>query len=160
AYEALVLSRRAYGDAGGTGLQVAMARRADAALAGMTPRQQALARRILLRLVQFGAGRAGTRPQEPVAGLRTVARGPDGLEPLLQHLARHRLLTLRGQEGGADRQVDLAHEALIEGWPTLRRWVTERRDAEQARRRLKAKADEWVRLGRGAGGLLDAAELP
>ena len=56
--------------------------------------------------------------------------------------------------------MDIAHEALIGGWPTLRGWVSERREAEQTRRRMEAKADEWVRLGRGDGGLLDAAELP
>ena len=52
----------------------------------------------------------------------------------------------------------MAHEALIEGWPTLRDWVADRRMAEQTRRLLEDKAAEWVRLGRG-GGLLDAVEL-
>ncbi|HFD40145.1 MAG TPA: TIR domain-containing protein, partial [Anaerolineae bacterium] len=49
AYDALVLSARDYRALGGahlTGLQVAMARRADAALAALTPEQQAIARRI------------------------------------------------------------------------------------------------------------------
>jgi hypothetical protein len=55
--------------------------------------------------------------------------------------------------------VDLAHEALIGGWPRLQSWLAERREAEQARRRLEAKAAEWVRLGRGSAGLLDEAEL-
>lgn len=64
----------------------------------------------------------------------------------------------RKKESGG-RRVDIAHEALISGWPQLQRWLTERREAEQARRRLEAKADEWVRLGRGASGLLDGAEL-
>src|SRR4051812_37500137 len=60
-------------------------------------------------------------------------------------------------DGG--RRVDIAHEALISGWPQLQHWLADRRDAEQARRRLEAKTDEWVRLGQGASGLLDAVEL-
>src|SRR5688500_15287735 len=57
------------------------------------------------------------------------------------------------------RRVDIAHEALISGWPKLQEWLSERREAEQTRRRLEAKTEEWVRLGRGPGGLLDATEL-
>jgi len=152
AYEAL-------GGAGRTGLQAAMARRADAVLAGLVPEQQAIARRIFLRLVQFGEGRADTRRQQPVSALRAAGDAPGTFECTLEHLARSRLLTLSGEERAAGRQVDIAHEALIAGWPTLQRWLSEHRDAEQIRRRLDDKTKEWVRLGRGSGGLLDKVEL-
>ena len=168
AYEALILPRRAYGPstrplvAGQeprTGLQVAIARRADAALAGLSPAAQAVARRVFLRLVQFGEGRADTRRQQRVEQLR--ASGDDWalFEGALFQLADSRLLTLSGEEGAGGRVADIAHEALIDGWPTLREWLGERRGAEQIRRRLEAKAAEWVRLGRGSGGLLDEVEL-
>ncbi len=159
AYEALVLPRGAYGAPERTGLQVAMARRADAALAGLTPEQQAIARRIFLRLVQFGEGRADTRRQQPVRALRVAGEGAGVFDRTLEHLADHRMLTLSGGEGGVGRRVDIAHESLIAGWPALQEWLSERRGAEQTRRRLEGKAAEWVRLGRGAGGLLDEVEL-
>ncbi len=38
-------------------------------------------------------------------------------------------------------------------------WIGQRRQAEQTRRGLEAKAAEWVRLGKGEGGLLDSQEL-
>ncbi|MDH7486283.1 MAG: SUMF1/EgtB/PvdO family nonheme iron enzyme [Anaerolineae bacterium] len=176
AYQALTLPRRAYGAPPLTGLQVAMARRADAALAALTPGQQAIARRIFLRLVQFGEGRADTRRQQPAAALRAAGDVPDEFERTLEHLVRHRLLTLSGEATADERRtkderfssfvprpwsslVDIAHEALITGWPTLQEWLSERREAEQTRRRLEAKAAEWLRLGRGTGGLLDEVEL-
>lgn len=56
--------------------------------------------------------------------------------------------------------VDIAHESLIAGWARLQIWADERREAERVRRRLEAKAAEWVRLGKGRGGLLDDAALP
>src|SRR4029079_14791006 len=56
-------------------------------------------------------------------------------------------------------KVDIAHEALIRGWPTLQGWLSARRDVELSRRRLEEKAAEWVRLGSSAGGLLDEIEL-
>ncbi|MBU1750486.1 MAG: TIR domain-containing protein [Chloroflexi bacterium] len=159
AYEALVLPRAAYGEPPRTGLQVAMARRADAALAALTPDQQAIARRVFLRLVQFGEGRADTRRQQPVTALRAAGDEPALFDRTLHHLANHRLLTLSGEEQGADRKADIAHEALIGGWPTLQGWLAERREAEQTRRQLEAKAAEWVRLGQSSGGLLDEVEL-
>ena len=152
AYEAL-------GDAARTGLQVAMAHRADAALAELTPEQQAIARRVFLRLVQFGEGRADTRRQQPVTALHIAGDEPRLFEQTLHHLTDSRLLTLSGEERADGRRVDIAHEALIGGWPTLQGWLTERREAELTRRRLEAKGLEWVRLGRGSGGLLDEVEL-
>jgi WD40 repeat protein len=142
-----------------TGLQIAMARRADAALAGLNAEQQQVARRVFLRLVQFGEGRADTRRQQPVTALRAQGDDLAGFERTIRHLTDQRLLTTGGADNGADRRVDIAHEALIAGWPTLQAWLTERREAEQTRRRLEAKAVEWARLGRGTGGLLDEVEL-
>ena len=161
AYEALVLPRRAYDVPPLTGLQVAMACRAEAALDALTPDQQVTARRIFLRLVQFGEGRADTRRQQPVAALRVAGDDPLLFDQTLHYLAHkeNRLLTLSGKEGDPDRRVDIAHEALISGWPRLRKWLAEWREAELTCRRLETKAAEWVRLGRGTGGLLDKVEL-
>jgi len=152
AYEALIMPLGAYraaGDVRRSGLQVAMARRADAALADLTPVQQAIARRIFLRLVQFGEGRADTRRQQPVAALRSAADPPGEFERTLEHLVRSRLLTLTGEDGRGDtlavaqRKADIAHEALITGWPTLQQWVQEGRAAELTRRRVERAAEEW-----------------
>lgn len=142
-----------------TALQVALTAHADQTLAALEPALQPLARRILVRLVQFGEGRANTRRQQTVAELTASDDDPDRLAATIEHLAVHRLLTVSADTTGAGRRVDIAHEALIVGWPQLGRWISERRASEQSRRRLVAKADDWVRLGRGSGGLLDAVEL-
>jgi hypothetical protein len=109
AYEALVLPRRAYGpksDSAGpprTGLQVAIARRADAALAALPDEQQVIARRIFLRLIQFGEGRADTRRQQPEAALRVTSDDPTAFDATLRHLVDARLLTVSGEEPGIPR---------------------------------------------------------
>ncbi len=165
AYEALILPRKAYGIAGSehpTGLQVAIARRADDALATLEvepDKQRAIARRIFLRLVQFGEGRADTRRQQPMNELQAVGDDLNLFNQTLYHLANKRLLTLSGEETSTAIKVDIAHEALISGWHTLQQWIFERRASEQIRRRLTAKAEEWVRLGEETGGLLDKIEL-
>ncbi len=161
--ERRLLTLRTYeelGGAGRSGLAVAVANKADAALADLALAQQAIARRIFLRLVQFGEGRADTRRQQPLDTLHAASDDSALFHETIRHLTDNRLLTLSGEERDTQRKVDIAHEALIGGWPMLQRWLAERREAEQTRRRLEAKVAEWVRLGKSSGGLLDAAELP
>ena len=162
AYETLVLTSPAYShfDASSrTGLQAAIANRADYALVALSQQEQQVARRIFLRLIQFGEGRADTRRQQSVEQLRVSGDNADLFDWTLLYLASRRLLTLSGGEENSSRKVDIAHEALISGWFTLQLWVRERREAEQIRRRLMRKVEEWVRLGKGSGGLLDEVEL-
>jgi len=161
AYEALVLS---YYNAVSTtnnkliGIQVALAQRADAAIADLTDEQQIIARRVFLRLIQFGEGRADTRRQESVEALKARGDNDQIFEETLRYLADRRLLTLSGKEDKT-RKVDISHEILISSWPQLQDWIIQRREAEQTRRRLIAKVQEWARLGKGKGGLLDEFEI-
>lgn len=166
AYEALVLPRGAYGGLSKghrTGLQVAIARRADAALASLDSdpeKQYMIARRIFIRLIQFGEGRADTRRQQLVNELQAISDDPRLFQQTLDHFIDCRLLTSdRDEKNPSLKKVDIAHEALISGWPTLQQWMSEHRDAEQIRRRLADKAKEWERLGKSSGGLLDDIEL-
>jgi WD40 repeat protein len=159
------------GSGGRSGLAVAIATKADATLAALSSAQQRLARRIFLRLIQFGEGRANTRRQQPLAALRAAGDDAALFNATLQTLVDSRLLTVTSTDNATTTNrrpeatrsarivVDIAHEALITGWPRLQEWLMERREAEQIRRGLEAKAAEWVRFGRGTGGLLDEVEL-
>ncbi|NEP51834.1 MAG: hypothetical protein F6K65_24800 [Moorea sp. SIO3C2] len=140
-----------------SGLSVAIATHADATLAKLSESQQAIARRVFLRLVQFGEGRPDTRRQQLIDQLITIDDELNLFNQTLQHLADSRLLTLSGEKNSS-KKVDIAHEALISAWQTLQQWISQRREAEQTRRRLEEKVKEWLRLG-GNGGLLDQLEL-
>jgi len=140
------------------GLKAAIASHADATLANLNEPQQMIARRIFLRLIQFGEGRPDTRRQQSLNDLRGNENSRL-FDDTIKHLTRNRLLTLSGtQEDKRDRKVDIAHEALITGWPQLQQWIKEWRAAELTRRELKAKVDNWEKLTR-KGGLLDVFEL-
>src|SRR5262249_1835288 len=115
------------------------------------------------RLVQFGEGRPDTRRQLRLADLRSEGDDDRALEQVLDILAHSRLVTLTdsaspGAAGRDDDRVDLAHEALITGWPTMRPWVAERRDAELARRRLEGHVATWEQHNRAAA-FLDDVQL-
>jgi hypothetical protein len=142
-----------------SGLAVALSRMADATLRARDPAHQPFARRILLRLISFGEGRADTRRQQPRSKLRAADEDPADFDKVLQHLTDHRLLTTDDAGDGRESRVDLAHEVMITAWPTLASWLDTLREHEQQRRRLEASAAQWVEHGRGAGGLLDPVML-
>jgi WD40 repeat protein len=144
---------------GGRGLGVALARRADATIRTLTVAQQTIARRVLLRLVSFGEGRADTRRQQPIEALRSAADSDAEFSRVLQQLVDDRLVTLDGSDVAGQGLADLSHEALITAWSALQEWIAGRRADEQQRRRLEAKVGEWIGRGRGTASLLDSVEL-
>ena len=142
-----------------TGLQVAIDRRASLVYDNLPAGGQPIARRIFLRLIQFGEGRVDTRRQQTVAELRASGDDPAVFDQTLARLTESRLLTASGDAEVGVRRVDIAHEALIAGWPRLQEWLRNSKEDEQTRRRLEEKAVEWLRLGQAEGGLLDEYEL-
>jgi len=60
---------------------------------------------------------------------------------------RGRLVVARDTASGTP-SYELAHEALIRSWGTLRDWLDEEAGQLAARHRLEASAAEWHRLGR------------
>ena len=147
-----------------SGVLQAIRRQADAtvrALEAESPGSERVVRSIFLRLVQFGEGREHTRRRQSVAELRTAAPDETTFERIFARLADRRLLTPdKGPDG--EPVADLAHEAIIQGWPTLRRWIDEGSAAEQTRRRLVERAQEWeqrVAEGHPRVGLLDDVEM-
>jgi WD40 repeat protein len=149
----------ALGDGARSGLAFAIAERADAVLRTLTGAQEAIALRILLRLITFGEGRADTRRQQPRAALRSEGEPASDFDTVLQRLVDNRLLTVTGDNRRGEVQVDLAHEILIQAWPTFSTWIRTWRPHEQRRRDLESTASAWRARGGSGGGLLDAVEL-
>src|SRR5262249_38189731 len=75
----------------------------------------------------------------------------------LEALVRGRLLV--ASEAGGETAYELAHEALIVGWATLRGWLSSDAAARAARQRLAIAATEWDRLGRHPGLLGRARQI-
>ena len=166
-----LLTVSAYEDLGGqdlsgqgrSGLAVALATRADATLASLSPAQRAIARRIFVRLVQLGEGRQDTRRPQSAGALRAPGDDPALFDATLRHLTNRRLLTTSADS--EEPAVELGHEAMIAHWPALRDWIDESRASELTRRRIERDSDDWRRGGRDAGelyrrrNLADALEL-
>jgi hypothetical protein len=150
----------AMSDGAQTGLAVTVARRVNGALNDLSPGRREIARRVLLRLVQFGDAAAATRRQHARAALATAGDAPTEIDTVVRHLADRRLVTTSGgDEWDPSARIDLSHEVLLSAWPALGEWIRTREEDEQRRRVLEAKAAEWVKSGRGQSRLLDADEL-
>src|SRR5262249_17220039 len=103
---------------------------------------QLIARRILLRLTQPGEGAEDTRRRAPLSEFITYSGELANVEFVLGRLFDARLLTSY-TERGKELQIDVAHEALIRGWPKLRQWIEEEREALKMQRRLTQDAQQW-----------------
>ncbi len=151
------------GEPGRTGLQAAIARRAESAYGSLSPDGQQVARRIFVSLVQFGEGRADTRRQATVSELHGLSDNPALVDDTLRSLADSRLIVLGGDQsertGQPETTVDIAHEALISGWPRFQRWLLEDRDATLRQRRMALQVTQWKQAGNDPSFLYGGALL-
>jgi WD40 repeat protein/class 3 adenylate cyclase len=119
----------------------------------LTLEQKALARNIFLRLTELGEGTEDTRRRVRVGELTPRPERARDVEEVLRVLVEARLVTV------GPGTVEVAHEALIRHWPTLRAWLDEDREARLVHRRLTEAAQEWETLGRDPGALYRGTRL-
>jgi WD40 repeat protein/class 3 adenylate cyclase len=120
------------------GVQGAIAKTAETVYHdALSSDQQALARNIFLRLTEVGDGTEDTRRRVAIAELPPRPQLAEDVDEVLRTLAEARLVTI------GEGTVEVAHEALIRHWPTLRRWLDEDREGRLIHRRLTEAGQEW-----------------
>jgi WD40 repeat protein/transcriptional regulator with XRE-family HTH domain len=153
------LTLAAYEETGG--VEGAIAATAERLYADLSPAQARTARRVLLRLIAPGDGTADTRRPALRAELdagpgkgstESDAPGQD-VDLVVERLTVARLITL------SEGTVELAHEALITGWPRLRDWIDQDRERLREQRRLDEAARAWEELDRDPGALYRGTRL-
>jgi WD40 repeat protein/DNA-binding SARP family transcriptional activator len=145
------LTLAGYAETGG--VHGAIAHTAETLYLHLTPRQQRIARNIFLRLTELGEGVQDTRRRVAPEELALPSEDPTGVEEVLNVLAEARLVTV------SEDSVEVAHEALIREWPTLRAWLAEDREALLLHRHLTEAARSWQELDCDPGELYRGARL-
>ena len=129
-------------------IEGALQRKADAVYASFTPEQQELCRRVFLRLVQPGEGSEDTRRRASLRELLpddpTQAEAVQAIINRLTDPESRLLTTERQQTASGEGTLEVAHEALIRGWPQLRKWIETDRAGLRTHRRLTEAAQEWA----------------
>ncbi|MBI3177436.1 MAG: WD40 repeat domain-containing protein, partial [Chloroflexi bacterium] len=138
------------------GVRGAIAETADSVFQDeLDSEEQAIARNIFLRLTQLSEDEqtADTRRR---TSFDEFVRNPQEnsiVQAVLGKLADARLIIT---DNG---MAEVAHEALIREWPTLRRWLVDDRDGLRIHRHLTLTAEGWERQGRDPGELYRGARL-
>jgi KaiC/GvpD/RAD55 family RecA-like ATPase len=142
------LTAEAYTEVGG--VAGAIEKTAEDAYERLTPSQKDAARRLFLSLVTPGEGQADTRARS------VIPADPEQREIInLFANPKTRLLvtgyeTLQGAaRAGSEARatVEVAHEALIQRWPTLRDWVRANRQKLRDRTAILRARAEWKERG-------------
>lgn len=150
------LTVQGYQDTGG--IQHAIALTADRALAGLgrvAPQAPELARQVLLRLVRVWGDSEATRRRVDRAQLTAEFEDSETLDTVLGALTAPDTRLLTADEG----TVQLAHEALISAWPTLRGWLSDNRAGVLAAQQLADAAERWAADGEDPGQLYQGLRL-
>ena len=138
------------GYAASGGVRGAIAETAEAVVADrFNQEQQAIARRIFLRLTELGDEPAtgDTRRRVTFSELILKPEETSATQAVLKELADARLIITH------EDSAEVAHEALIREWPTLRGWLEDNREGLRLHRHLTAAAQEWLDAGRERDGL-------
>ncbi len=144
------LTLQGYADAGG--VKKAITQTAEGVYDKLSPAEQTIARGIFLRLTELGEGVQDTRRRVKLDELGQ-RKEQDSVAKVLKKLTDARLVTTE------EDSAEVAHEALIREWGTLRKWLDEDRDSLRLHRRLTESAGEWGRRGKESSELYRGARL-
>lgn len=109
---------------------------AEAAYERLTEAEQALARRLFLRLVHVADDAPPTRAVVPLTELRDW-EDDGGAEAVLSVFVGERMITVDAEA------AHITHDALITAWPRLRGWIDEGQAGLITRRRITEAARAW-----------------
>ncbi|MEL7067461.1 MAG: caspase family protein, partial [Cyanobacteria bacterium J06581_3] len=125
----------------------ALNRQAEKVYEQMREPERAWAKRICLQLVRIGRDGRDTRQRQQKETLLVLAGKDAGkrqtVGDVIQDLVDGRLLVSGGDERD-EAYVDVAHEALLEGWRRFAEWRQENREQRQLEQRLRDAYEEWI----------------
>ena len=125
----------------------------------LNPEQRPIARMIFIKLAEMGEDSLDTRRRAAFSELITRATDTSTIDAVLSILTDARLVTTGTLEPGDTRVVEVAHEALIREWPTLRDWLNQNREGLILHRQLTEDTNDWIKLDRDSGSLYRGMRL-
>jgi WD40 repeat protein len=142
-----VLTLAAYRDLGG--IEGALARRASAEFASVSPAAQAALPSVFRHLVAVrgDAGAMATRKSAPLAVFGHAGSQASPARELVDAFIAARLFTAKQADDGVPL-VELSHESLLTRWPPLVEWLRNDRELLQVRGRVATAATRWDDEGR------------
>jgi WD40 repeat protein len=163
--DGIKLTAKAYEEIGG--VQRALARHAEDTYNELNAAQQAIMRRLLLRLIEVSELGEATRRRVDRADLTFRDVPAEAVEEIIEILtsADTRLITTNFQIRPNSAQsaptilVDIGHEALIREWDRFKAWVAEDKENLRLSSELLQSATDWASAKRDKAYLLTGNRL-
>jgi len=135
------------------GIQRAIATTADRVFSSLDAAGQHIAQSLFLRLTKIGDSTEDTRRRLSRSDLVGTGADAAATTAVLDVFTGARLLTQRQDT------VEITHEALLQSWPRLRRWIDTDRAGRLTQQDLEEAAAGWDRGGRDASLLYRGSRL-
>ena len=130
------------------GVRGMLAARAEDIYGELEPARQHAAQQVFLRLTTITESGERTKRRVEAGELLALELPAEDIEAILASFAEHRLVSF-DRDGVTGRPVtEIAHEALLSGWPRLVGWIDAAEDDVKRHARLIAAIDEWEASGR------------
>jgi hypothetical protein len=138
------------------GVGGALAKEAERVYRELTEADQRIVKRAFLAQVRLGEGTRDSRRRAPLDEI--VAQGEDREHVLdvLRHFSQtdQRFITLAGDPSRGLVTAELCHEALLDHWDSLKKWIDDGRTDLRFQRRVEEAAKEWEATSDQKEGLL------
>ena len=152
-----LLTFEAYLEAGG--VAGALGNRAEELYGSLKDAERRAAEEVFLRLVAVNEAAEDTRRRVRLTELAALDIDPVTLDRVLSRFGAHRLVSFDRDPVTRGATVEVAHEALLQGWGRLRGWIADRRDELLLRRRLHGALREWEDADHDPAFLLSGGRL-
>lgn len=140
------------------GVNGALAERAEATYQGLSEGQKTTAQHVFTRLLSVTEEADDVRRRVRMTELESLGLASAEVKVVVDTFGRERLLIFDIDPTTRGATVEVAHEALLREWPTLRDWVDTRRESLILQRRFQIALRDWE-SDRNPGNLLSSGRL-
>lgn len=141
------------------GVEGALSRRATDVYESFDADHREVMRQLFLRLVTVGEHDEASRRRVPGSEITSLDVDAVALHDVIEELGTHRLVSFDSDRLTGSPTIEVAHEALLEEWPTLDEWVEESRQDLLRHASLRVALSEWQLSDRSDDHLLDPKRL-
>jgi WD40 repeat protein/serine/threonine protein kinase len=121
--------------------------------------ERTTAQQLFLQLVTLGEGVEDTRRRVRRSSLNTPQINQQNLEKILELFSQSRLLIFDRDLETREPTIEIAHEAMLRHWDTLRNWIRDNRDALRVEQQLNQLTRQWLDQNEDSSFLASGARL-